>query len=148
MLGPVVGIVQVGLQGHADRYTYLPQIGLCIAATWLICDLTNTWRWRGFVLAPTAIALVATLSILSWKQTTHWRDTESLWRYTLSVTPDSDVAHTGLAGILFVQGKVDDAIEHYRRAIEMRSGNSGAQHGLGQDALGGELLSGVQRVLP
>ena len=130
MLVPVIGVIQVGLQGRADRYTYLPQIGLYIALTWLVFDLTASWRNREFVLAPAAVAVVVTLSILSWKQTTHWRDTESLWSYTLSVTPDSDVAHTGLAGILFVQGRVDEAIEHYRRAIEMRSGNSGAQHGL------------------
>jgi tetratricopeptide (TPR) repeat protein len=130
MLVPVIGIVQVGLQGRADRYTYLPQIGLYIAITWLVVDLTKAWRRQTFVLAPAALAIVFTLSILSWKQTAHWRNTESLWSYTLSVTPDSDVAHTGLAGILFVQGKVDDAIAHYRRAIEMRSGNSGAQYGL------------------
>jgi protein O-mannosyl-transferase len=130
MLVPVIGIVQVGLQGRADRYTYLPQIGLVIAIVWLVADVTESWRKRALILAPVALALVATMSILSWKQTTHWHNTESLWTYTLSVTPDSDVAHTGLAGILFVQGKVDQAIGHYRRAIEMRSGNSGAQYGL------------------
>jgi tetratricopeptide (TPR) repeat protein len=130
MLLPVIGLIQVGLQGRADRYTYLPQIGLYIVVTWLVFDLSASWRKREFVLAPAAVAVIATLSILSWKQTAHWRDTESLWSYTLSVTPNSDVAHTGLAGILFVQGRVDEAIEHYRRAIAMRSGNSGAQHGL------------------
>jgi len=127
MLVPVIGIVQVGLQGHADRYTYLPQIGLYIALTWLVVDLTKS---RAIILAPAGVAAVMTLSILSWKQTTHWRDTESLWSYTLSITPQSDVAHTGLAGILFAQGKIDEAIEHYRRAVATRAGNSGAQHGL------------------
>ncbi|MDQ2824037.1 MAG: tetratricopeptide repeat protein, partial [Verrucomicrobiota bacterium] len=130
MLVPVIGIVQVGLQGRADRYTYLPQIGLYIALAWLVRDLTASWRKRAIVLAPAAVAVVATLSILSWKQAAHWRDTETLWSYTLNVTPDSDVAHTGLAGILFVRGQVDEAIAHYRRAIALRSGNSGAQHGL------------------
>ncbi|MEY2547297.1 MAG: protein O-mannosyl-transferase [Verrucomicrobiota bacterium] len=130
MLVPVIGIVQVGLQGHADRYTYLPQIGFYIALTWLVLDLAKKWRSHAIVLAPGAIAVVTTLSILAWKQTAHWRDTESLWTYTLTVTPESDVAHTGLAGILFAQGKIDDAIAHYRRAIASRSGNSGAQHGL------------------
>lgn len=127
MLLPVIGIVQVGLQGHADRYTYLPQIGLLIAMTWLAIDLTN---FRAAILAPIAAAIVITLSILAWKQTAHWRGTESLWSYTLSVTPQSDVAHTGLAGILFTNGKIDEAIDHYRQALAMRSGNSGAQYGL------------------
>jgi tetratricopeptide (TPR) repeat protein len=130
MLVPVIGIVQVGLQGRADRYTYLPQIGLYIALAWLVRDLTASWRKREIVLAPAAIAVVATLSILSWKQTAHWRDTEALWSYTLNITPDSDVAHTGLAGILLVRGKVDEAIAHYRHALARRSGNSGAQYGL------------------
>jgi protein O-mannosyl-transferase len=127
MLLPVIGLVQVGLQGHADRYTYLPQIGLYVVVTWLVIDQIKVQR---VVLAPPAIAIVMTLSILSWKQTAHWRNTESLWTYTLTVTPESDIAHTGLAGILFAQGKIDEAIEHYRRAIATRSGNSGAQHGL------------------
>src|ERR1700694_5313892 len=69
MLVPVIGLIQVGLQGRADRYTYLPQIGLYIAIAWLVSDLTASWRKRGFVLAPAAVAVVATLSILSWKQT-------------------------------------------------------------------------------
>lgn len=130
MLVPVIGLIQVGLQGRADRYTYLPQIGLYLALAWVVRDLTTGWRRREIVLIPAATLVISTLSILSWRQTAHWRDTESLWSYTLSVTPNSDIAHTGLAGILFVQGKVDEAIEHYRRAIEMRPGNSGAQHGL------------------
>ncbi len=130
MLLPVIGIIQVGLQGHADRYTYLPQIGLYVALAWLVVDLTKRWRNQNVVLASVAALVIATLSILSWKQTAHWRDTETLWRYTLSVTPNSDIAHTGLAGILFVRGQVDEAVVHYRRAIEMRSGNSGAQYGL------------------
>jgi Flp pilus assembly protein TadD len=130
MLVPVIGLVQVGLQGRADRYTYLPQIGLVIALTWLVRDLTAAWRKREILLIPAVALIIATMSILSWKQTAHWRNTESLWSYTLGVTPNSDVAHTGLAGILFVSGRVDEAIAHYRRAIEMRPGNSGAQHGL------------------
>src|SRR6266446_6934749 len=85
MLIPVIGIVQVGLQGHADRYTYLPHIGLDIALTWLIWDLTKSWRQQKILLGAAAAVVLATLSILSWKQTTHWRDTEALWQHTLAV---------------------------------------------------------------
>src|SRR5437879_12021907 len=101
MLIPVIGIVQVGLQGHADRYTYLPQIGLDIALVWLIWDLTKSClprrsaakagRPQKIVLSAAAAIVLITLSSLSWKQTTHWRDTEALLRHTLAVTPDSDV---------------------------------------------------------
>jgi tetratricopeptide (TPR) repeat protein len=130
MLVPVIGVIQVGLQGRADRYTYLPQIGLYMALAWRIRDFTLSWRRREIILAPAALLVVGILSVLSWKQTAHWHDTESLWSYTLGVTSDSDVAHVGLAGILAVKGRTDEAIEHYRRAIEMRSGNAGAQDGL------------------
>ena len=143
MLIPVIGIVQVGLQGHADRYTYLPQIGLDIALVWLIWDLTKSClprrsasakagRAQTIGLSAAAAIVLITLSSLSWKQTTHWRDTEALWRHTLAVTPDSDVAHAGLGGILFVRGQIDESIDHYERALRLRDGNVAAHFGLGR----------------
>ena len=132
MLIPVIGIVQVGLQGHADRYTYLPQIGLDIALVWLIWDLTKSWRQQKILLSAAAAIVLLTLSILSWKQTTHWRDTETLWRHTLAVTPDSDVAHAGLGGILFVRGQIEESIDHYESALRLRDGNTAAHFGLGR----------------
>ena len=132
MLIPVIGIVQVGLQGHADRYTYLPQIGLDIALVWLIWDLTKSWRQQKILLSAAAAIVLLTLSILSWKQTMHWRDTETLWRHTLTVTPDSDVAHAGLGGILFVRGQIEESIDHYERALRLRDGNTAAHFGLGR----------------
>jgi tetratricopeptide (TPR) repeat protein len=130
MLVPVIGLIQVGLQGHADRYTYLPQIGLYIAVTWLTYDLTASWRFQRVILASAAAIIIGALSILAWKQTTHWRNTESLWSYTLSAAPESDVAHTGLAGVLCTQGRFDDAISHYRRALQLRDGNAATHYGL------------------
>jgi tetratricopeptide (TPR) repeat protein len=143
MLIPVIGIVQVGLQGHADRYTYLPQIGLDIALVWLIWDLTKSClsrrsdsakaeRQQKIILSGAGALVVGTLSILSWKQTTHWRDTDALWRHTLAVTPDSDVAHAGLGGILFVRGQIDESIDHYESALRLRDGNAAAHFGLGR----------------
>jgi protein O-mannosyl-transferase len=130
MLIPVIGVIQVGLQGRADRYTYLPQIGLCFAIVWLMRDLVKSWRQQKIILAVAATIVVGVLSILSWRQTTHWRDSEALWRHTLTITPDSDVAHAGLAGILFVRGQVDAAILHYKRALALRDGNVAAHYGL------------------
>ncbi len=130
MLIPVIGLIQVGLQGRADRYTYLPQIGLCFAIVWLMRDLTKLWCQRKIILGVAATIVVGVLSILSWRQTTHWRDSEALWRHTLTITPESDVAHAGLAGILFVRGQVDAAILHYKRALALRDGNVAAHYGL------------------
>jgi Flp pilus assembly protein TadD len=132
MLIPVIGIIQVGLQGRADRYTYLPQIGLNVALVWLIYDLSRSWRAQRVVLGAGAVIVVAALSILSWRQTAFWRDTETLWRHTLAVTPNSDVAHAGLGGILFVRGQIDEAIEHYELALRSRDGNVAAHFGLGR----------------
>lgn len=130
MLIPVIGIVQVGLQGHADRYTYLPEIGLVIALVWWIWDLTNSFAVRKIIFVGLGLAVVATLSVLAAKQTTYWRDTESLWRHTLAVTPDSDVALTGLGGILFARGEIDAAVDDYEHALRLRDGNVAAHFGL------------------
>jgi tetratricopeptide (TPR) repeat protein len=131
MLLPVIGLVQVGLQGHADRYTYLPQIGLCIAITWTMGDLIARWRAKSPVLISFAASgVIIAFALLAWRQTTHWRDAESLWRHALKIEPDNDVAHAGLAGILLPRGQVGEAIEHYERAIALRPGNAAAQHGL------------------
>ena len=132
MLIPVIGIIQVGLQGRADRYTYLPQIGLYVALVWLVRDLTKSWMPRKIILAPSATIVLGTLSILSWKQTTHWRDSETLWRYALIITPQNDVAEVGLGGILFEHGEIDEAIECFRRALQLRDGNVAAHYGLGK----------------
>ena len=131
MLLPVIGIVQVGLQGRADRYTYLPQIGIIVAVVWAICDLTSFWRARAIVLMPASLAVLGTLSFLSYRQATHWHDTESLWSYTLSVSPENDVALTGLAMIEVVRGQTEDATTHYRHALALRDGNGAAHYGLG-----------------
>ena len=127
---PVIGIVQVGLQGHADRYTYLPAIGIVIAVVWTVRNLTAAWQSRSFILAPIAVAVVFALAVLSYAQTKHWHDTESLWTYTLNISPDNDVAHAGLAGIQLERGDLEIAISHYRRALELRDGNSAAHYGL------------------
>src|SRR6202171_2658649 len=122
MLLPVIGIIQVGLQGHADRYTYLPQIGLCLAITWTVGDLLGQKRAR-FLVSLAAAGLIVALAFLAWRQTSYWRDTESLWRHALTVDPNNDVAHAGLAGILLTRGQTSEAIEHYERAIALRPGN-------------------------
>jgi protein O-mannosyl-transferase len=131
MLLPVIGIIQVGLQARADRYTYLPQIGVIIGVVWAIRDLTSLWRARTVALVPASLAVVGSLSFLSYRQATHWHDTESLWSYTLNRSPENDVALTGLAMIEVERGQTDDAIAHFRHALGLRDGNAAAHYGLG-----------------
>src|SRR5436190_7627584 len=131
MLLPVIGIIQVGLQARADRYTYLPQIGIIIAVVWAIRDLTSLWRAHTVALVPASLVVVGSLSFISYRQAIHWRDTESLWSYTLNRSPENDVALTGLAMVEVVRGQTDDAITHFRHALGLRNGNAAAHYGLG-----------------
>ncbi len=121
MLLPVVGIVEVGLQGHADRYTYLPQIGLYIALTWLLADLSVSLPYRRRYLSVAAVLIVGTLTAVAWKQVGYWRNSETLWTHTLAVTRDNDVAHTNLGMVLVDRGQVDEGLAHLRTALEIRS---------------------------
>jgi len=121
MLIPVIGIVQVGLQGHADRYTYLPQIGLYIALTWLAADVARRLPHRKEILAIVGGGIVIILSACAWKQTTYWRDSETLWTRALAVTTDNDVALTNLGTLLMERGQLDDALSYFQSALAVRS---------------------------
>jgi tetratricopeptide (TPR) repeat protein len=124
MLIPVIGIFQVGLQGHADRYTYLPQIGLYLMVTWAAGDLIQGARRR--VIGLTIVALVGLLALClcAWRQVTYWKDSEALWRHASTVTPGSDVALAGLGEVFLTNGKVDAAIKNFREALRIRPDNA------------------------
>ena len=119
MLVPVIGVVQVGGQSHADRYTYLPQIGLYLAIVWAIRDLTASWRWRGQVLGVASFSVIATLMGCTWKQTSYWRNDESLWEHAITCTSGNYTAHNNLGYVLAAQGRTTEAIEHYQKALEI-----------------------------
>lgn len=116
LLVPVLGIVQAGLQARADRFTYLPHIGITILLTWTCADLTQQWRNRRVVLTSLATIAIASSIFLSYKQTTYWRDSISLWEHALAVTPDNQTAHQNLAAALWSKGKTAEANKHSRAA--------------------------------
>jgi tetratricopeptide (TPR) repeat protein len=117
-LVPVIGLVQVGVQGTADRYTYVPLIGLFLAATWGIADLA-TWRRRQPLAVAVGGLLLIACILYSLLQGSYWRDSETLWRHALAVTKDNGVAHDGLGGVYVKQEKWDEAIPEYRRALQL-----------------------------
>jgi Flp pilus assembly protein TadD len=117
MLLPVIGLVQVGGQAHADRYTYLPQIGLCIAATWGIVDLSRSWHYHRLVLGAAAASIIGALAFGSAHQVWYWHDSERLWRHTLAVTSENDVAHLALGQLLVDQNRLDDAITELQTVV-------------------------------
>jgi tetratricopeptide (TPR) repeat protein len=135
MLVPVIGLVQVGWQGHADRYTYLPQIGLYIAITWAVADMTRLWRYRRAILGTAGLFTVVVLSFCAWIQTRHWRDSETLFKHALSVTTNNDVAENNLGIVYLGQGNVDQAISLLQAAVDLRSDNSPAQENLAKALL-------------
>ena len=123
VLFPVIGFVQVGLQGRADRYSYLPQIGLYIALTWAFADLALGSNRRRVILGSAAAVIIGALAWQARIQTSYWSSTESLWRHALEVTTDNDVAHYNVAALLLRRGQVDEAISHYEKALNSRSDN-------------------------
>ncbi len=135
MLVPVIGLVQVGWQGHADRYTYLPQIGLYIAGTWAFADLTASWRRRRVLLGAAALLVIGALSCSASIQTSYWRNSETLFTHALAVTKHNDVAENNL-GIIFLQnGQLDDAISRLQAAIDLRPENGPAHNNLAKALL-------------
>ena len=131
MLVPVIGLVQVGGQSRADRYTYLPQIGLYILLTWTVAELTSAWRTRRWVLGIGSMAVIAVLIICAHAQTTYWRDSESLWTHTLACTSDNNVAHDQLGDALSDQGRMDEAIAQFQESLAISPDDDEAHGNLG-----------------
>jgi len=135
MLGPVIGIVQVGNQAHADRYTYLPQIGVVLMVTWGIAELAGRSRALRVVFAGLALAALVPLTWMARAQTSFWRDSEQLWSHALAITTDNTVAEENLGEGLYQHGKIDEALFHFDKALRIEP-NDAIAHG----ALGAILL--------
>ena len=127
MLLPVVGIIQVGRQAHADRYTYLPQIGIYIGMTWAVAQWRLPKAVTGSLMAVSLIGLMA----LTWKQTGYWQNSETLWTHTLACTAQNDLAHNNLGSALFQKGEVAEAINQYDEALSINPGYAEAHNNLG-----------------
>jgi len=123
-LVPMIGLVQVGEQAMADRYAYIPFLGLFLMTVWLIADWAADWnksrqvpaRW----LAIPAVCCLLALACLTYRQVGYLHDTEALWRRALALTQDNYIAQGALAGVLHKQGKTEEAIEHIRAALAIR----------------------------
>ena len=131
MLVPAIGIVQISFYAHADRYTYLPGIGLAIAGIWAVADWSGGWKHRRVVLGCLMAALVGVLMVWGHIQTSYWKNSESLWIRALACTSANCVAHNNLGNALVKDGKLDDAIEQYHKAIEINPAYDMAYYNLG-----------------
>lgn len=131
MLVPVIGFIQVGNQARADRYTYLPQIGLGLVITWGAIELFNKWRRGREGLVVLAIVALASLTTLSFVQASTWKNNETVWQHSLAHTADNYVAHNNLGKALLVKGRLDEAIPHFQHALEICDECSDVYNNLG-----------------
>ncbi|NTW16970.1 MAG: tetratricopeptide repeat protein, partial [Syntrophaceae bacterium] len=130
-LVPVIGIVQVGLQGMADRYTYVPLIGLFIMSVWGVPDLLKKWRYKKVTLAVLSLLILAVLAIGTWRQVRYWQSSFTLFERTLEVTSNNYVMHSELGNILKAQGKLEEAISHYTKALRINPNYAYGHNNLG-----------------
>jgi protein O-mannosyl-transferase len=119
-LVPVIGLVQVGPQAMADRYTYVPLIGLFLVIAWGVPEALGRWARRSQVLGVAATASVVACAVLAFQQTRHWKDSRSLWTHAIRETPDNYVAHRSLGYVDWTDGNADEAISHYTESLRLR----------------------------
>jgi len=120
MLVPVIGLLQVGLQAHADRYMYLPLIGLSIALAWGVPDALGRWRAARRLLPAAACATIAALAAGAHLQVAVWRDTPTLFEHTLAVTRDNFIAHHALATSYTRLGRFSEARAHFEETVRLK----------------------------
>ncbi|MBN2457046.1 MAG: tetratricopeptide repeat protein [Sedimentisphaerales bacterium] len=130
-LVPVIGLVQVGSQAMADRYTYVPLIGLFIIIAWGVPELLEKWRYRKIVLGSSALAVLVILSVCTHIQLRYWRDSLSIFQHTLDVTKNNYIIHNNLGSLFNQQGKTDEAVEQFTEALRIRPDYGMAYNNLG-----------------
>jgi len=124
MLAPVLGVFQtMGREVHADRYTYLPQIGIYVLITWGVAELSASWRYRRQILGGLAVAVVAALAFCARIQAGYWRDSETLWRRMLACTPGDPLRmpHLSLGDAFVQEGKDAAAVEQFQRVLAIKN---------------------------
>ncbi len=130
-LVPVIGIVQVGFQSMADRYAYLPFIGLFIILAWGVPDLFSKLRYKKSLLNLFAGAFVCAMISCTWMQVQYWRNSMTLFRHALDVTENNYVAHHVLGNVMFDYGELNKAEAHIIESVRIKPDNARAHNDLG-----------------
>lgn len=154
-LVPVIGLVQVGIQSMADRYTYLPSVGLLVALVWLGHEFATRFRVKSGALALVSTGLAVACAGLTWRQTGFWRNTETLFTRAVAVTKDNYLAYNNLGFYFAKHGRSAEAITHYQASVRLKPdyeealnnlGHALAEQGRNADAL--PLLEAALRIKP
>ena len=124
-ISPVIGLLQAGEQGMADRFMYVPMIGLLIIVAWGVPDLFNRFIPRhSSLVAPAAVAIVVASAIAAHAQTAHWSDSIALWDHGTRVTPESYIAYENLGQALRERGQLEASRHNYERALALAPARS------------------------
>ena len=130
-LVPVIGFVQVGFQAMADRFTYIPLIGLYIIIVWGVPEIMPRWPHRNLYLATLSTTVLLCLMALTWNQAQYWKNGISLFEHTLEVTSNNWLCNYNLGTALDKEGRTDDAIKHYQEALRIKPDYAEAHNNLG-----------------
>jgi len=130
-LVPVIGLVNWGSQAMADRFVYIPFIGLYIIASWGISGLLTKWIQRKIWFVVPTIVIASTLSILSWQQVGHWENSVTLFENSLKKTRNNYIIHNNLGVTLELEEQTEKAIEHYRQALKIKPDYADAHNNIG-----------------
>lgn len=148
VLVPVIGLVQIGDAGMADRYAYIPFVGLFVIVVWGLSDWAAGRAISAKYLAVAAVLIVVAFSAVTRIQIAYWRDSVALWTHTIEVTSANFVAQDNLGVALLAQGRPDDAIPHFRAAAEINPQDPIGQLNVGlYEHQHGEIQEAVARYL-
>jgi TPR repeat protein len=130
-LVPVIGLVQVGRQARADRYTYVPLIGLFVMIAWGVSALTRKWPYRRSVIPTVAVLAIGASTVYTWAQLGYWKNDVTLFGRAAQVVENNYIAHMNLGAALFQTGNVGGAIKHYLAALSLKPDNDRICYNLG-----------------
>jgi tetratricopeptide (TPR) repeat protein len=116
-LVPMIGLIQVGVQARADRYMYVSLIGILVASIWAVADFMALHNISRLIGATTCVGILAALSLATFHQVQRWRDSETLWNYTIAVTGRNFMAEDNLAQELAHQGRTQEAMVHFQNTL-------------------------------
>jgi tetratricopeptide (TPR) repeat protein len=129
-LVPVIGLVQVGFQARADRYTYFPLIGIFVLVVWGLADLAVRRHWQRLA-SLLAGGLIASLGIVSWSQVHVWQNTAALWEHALKVNPDNHLAHDNMGIVCWRRGDLEGSLRHFQQALRIKPNFAHALNDMG-----------------
>jgi len=130
-LVPVIGLIQVGWQSMADRYTYIPLIGIFIIVAWGVPDLINHWKKRKIVLTTLMIMVILIAMMLTSQQVWHWKNSVALYKHAVEKTPEVGFVQFKLGSTLAEQGRLEESLPYFKEALRIQPYDIRARYNLG-----------------